>query len=122
MHRATLQPEVIEKLNREINAVLTDPKAKARITELGGAVLQVRRQPMDGCWSKNPNGPRWSGPPTFGGVKGAKARGNAVMSIDEASATQRDPQAVAAVIAALAARFGNRLVTSQAVANSTATR
>jgi len=31
--------EIIEKLNREINAVLADPKIKARISELGGAVL-----------------------------------------------------------------------------------
>jgi tripartite-type tricarboxylate transporter receptor subunit TctC len=31
--------EIVEKLNREINAVLTDPKAKARIAELGGEVL-----------------------------------------------------------------------------------
>ena len=32
-------PEIVEKLNREINAVLADPKAKARIAELGGEVL-----------------------------------------------------------------------------------
>jgi tripartite-type tricarboxylate transporter receptor subunit TctC len=31
--------EIVEKLNREINAALTDPKAKARIAELGGEVL-----------------------------------------------------------------------------------
>jgi tripartite-type tricarboxylate transporter receptor subunit TctC len=30
---------IIDKLNREINAVLTDPKAKARIAELGGEPL-----------------------------------------------------------------------------------
>ena len=30
---------IIEKLNREINAVLADPKAKARIAELGGEPL-----------------------------------------------------------------------------------
>ena len=34
---------------------------------------------------------------------------------DPNTATRRDPKAVAAVVAALAARFGNRLVTSQAV-------
>jgi tripartite-type tricarboxylate transporter receptor subunit TctC len=34
-------PEIVEKLNREINAGLADPKMKARITELGGPVLAV---------------------------------------------------------------------------------
>jgi tripartite-type tricarboxylate transporter receptor subunit TctC len=32
-------PDIIDKLNREINAALADPKIKARITELGGTVL-----------------------------------------------------------------------------------
>jgi tripartite-type tricarboxylate transporter receptor subunit TctC len=31
--------EIIEKLNREINAVLSDPKMKARIADLGAEVL-----------------------------------------------------------------------------------
>jgi tripartite-type tricarboxylate transporter receptor subunit TctC len=31
--------EIIEKLNKEINAALTDAKMKARIAELGGTVL-----------------------------------------------------------------------------------
>jgi tripartite-type tricarboxylate transporter receptor subunit TctC len=31
--------EIVEKLNREINAVLADPKARARIAELGGEPL-----------------------------------------------------------------------------------
>jgi len=31
--------EVIDKLNREINEILTDPKAKARLADLGGTVL-----------------------------------------------------------------------------------
>jgi tripartite-type tricarboxylate transporter receptor subunit TctC len=32
-------PEIIATLNREINAALSDPKIKARITELGGILL-----------------------------------------------------------------------------------
>jgi tripartite-type tricarboxylate transporter receptor subunit TctC len=32
-------PAVIEKLNREINAVLADPKVKARLAELGSEPL-----------------------------------------------------------------------------------
>ena len=31
--------EIIDKLNREINAGLGDPKIKARLADLGGAVL-----------------------------------------------------------------------------------
>jgi tripartite-type tricarboxylate transporter receptor subunit TctC len=32
-------PEIIEKLNREVNASLADPKAKARFSELGATLL-----------------------------------------------------------------------------------
>jgi tripartite-type tricarboxylate transporter receptor subunit TctC len=32
-------PEIIEKLNKEINGALTDPKSKARLADLGGTVL-----------------------------------------------------------------------------------
>jgi tripartite-type tricarboxylate transporter receptor subunit TctC len=31
--------EIVEKLNKEVNAGLTDPKMKARFAELGNAVL-----------------------------------------------------------------------------------
>jgi tripartite-type tricarboxylate transporter receptor subunit TctC len=31
--------EIVEKLNREINAALTDPKMKARVADLGGTPL-----------------------------------------------------------------------------------
>jgi len=31
--------EIVDKLNKEINAALTDPKIKARLADLGGAVL-----------------------------------------------------------------------------------
>jgi tripartite-type tricarboxylate transporter receptor subunit TctC len=31
--------EVVDRLNREINATLTDPRAKARIVELGGEAV-----------------------------------------------------------------------------------
>jgi tripartite-type tricarboxylate transporter receptor subunit TctC len=33
--------EVIDKLNKEINAALADPKMKARLADLGGAVLAL---------------------------------------------------------------------------------
>ena len=32
-------PEIIDKLNMEINAGLADPKIKARLAELGGTAL-----------------------------------------------------------------------------------
>ena len=31
--------EIIDKLNKEINAALADPKMKARLADLGGTVL-----------------------------------------------------------------------------------
>jgi tripartite-type tricarboxylate transporter receptor subunit TctC len=37
--------EIVEKLNREINAGLADPKIKARLADLGGAVLAL--SPVD---------------------------------------------------------------------------
>jgi len=37
----TVAPAIIDKLNREINAGLADPKMKARIADLGGTVLTV---------------------------------------------------------------------------------
>jgi tripartite-type tricarboxylate transporter receptor subunit TctC len=38
--RAT-PPEIVERLNREINAILADPVAKARLAVLGGTVLAL---------------------------------------------------------------------------------
>lgn len=35
----SILPEVVDKLNREINAGLADPRMKARITDLGGMLL-----------------------------------------------------------------------------------
>jgi tripartite-type tricarboxylate transporter receptor subunit TctC len=32
-------PEIIEKLNKEINEALADPKLKARLADLGGTML-----------------------------------------------------------------------------------
>ena len=32
-------PEIVEKLNKEINAALTDPNVKARLADLGGTML-----------------------------------------------------------------------------------
>jgi tripartite-type tricarboxylate transporter receptor subunit TctC len=32
-------PEIIERLNKEINAALADPKVKARLAELGGMLI-----------------------------------------------------------------------------------
>jgi tripartite-type tricarboxylate transporter receptor subunit TctC len=40
-HRCTegTPAEIVDKLNKEINAGLADPKMKARLAELGGMVL-----------------------------------------------------------------------------------
>ena len=32
-------PEIVEKLNKELNVALTDPNVKARLADLGGTVL-----------------------------------------------------------------------------------
>jgi tripartite-type tricarboxylate transporter receptor subunit TctC len=32
-------PEIIERLNKEINGALADPKSKARLADLGGMML-----------------------------------------------------------------------------------
>ena len=32
-------PEIVDKLNREINAALSDPRIRARLAEVGGTVL-----------------------------------------------------------------------------------
>jgi tripartite-type tricarboxylate transporter receptor subunit TctC len=37
--RPRLSAAIIDKLNRETNAALADPKIKARLAELGGTVL-----------------------------------------------------------------------------------
>src|SRR6266446_10476571 len=34
-------PEIVDKLNKEINAALVDPKIKARFAELGGVPLPM---------------------------------------------------------------------------------
>ena len=35
----TRRPEIVDKLNKEINAALADPKIKARLADLGCTVL-----------------------------------------------------------------------------------
>jgi tripartite-type tricarboxylate transporter receptor subunit TctC len=37
--------EIVEKLNKEINAALADPKLKARLADLGGSGLAYRLRP-----------------------------------------------------------------------------
>jgi tripartite-type tricarboxylate transporter receptor subunit TctC len=32
-------PDIVDKLNREINAALADPKIKARLADFGGLIL-----------------------------------------------------------------------------------
>ena len=53
--------EIIDKLNKEINAGLADPKMKARLADLGGTVLAG--SPADSASSsptKPRSGARWS--------------------------------------------------------------
>jgi tripartite-type tricarboxylate transporter receptor subunit TctC len=39
--RPRIRPYIVDKLNREINAGLADPKIKARLADLGGEVLAL---------------------------------------------------------------------------------
>ena len=36
---STRRPKLVDKLNKEINAALDDPKIKARLADLGGTAL-----------------------------------------------------------------------------------
>jgi ABC transporter substrate binding protein/Tripartite tricarboxylate transporter family receptor len=57
--------DIIDKLNREINAGLADPKIRARFADLGGTAMGAR-PPTSASWSstKPRSGGRWSGRPT----------------------------------------------------------
>ena len=48
--------EIVDKLNKEINAGLADPKIKARLADLGGTVLAAARPPSSA--SSSPTKPR----------------------------------------------------------------
>jgi hypothetical protein len=50
--------EIVEKLNKEINAAISDPDMKARLADLGGIVLAGPRPTME---SSSPTKPK-SGP------------------------------------------------------------
>ena len=51
--------EIIDMLNKEINAALADPKMKARLADLGGLRLRVRRPTSASSSPTKPrNGPR----------------------------------------------------------------
>ena len=55
---ANTSAEIIEKLNKEVNAALADPKMKARLAELGDRCFPVR---LPSSASSSPTKPR-SGP------------------------------------------------------------
>ena len=57
--------EIVDKLNKEINAGLADPKMKARLADLGGIPLDGLTQPTSASSSsKRPrSGARWSSCP-----------------------------------------------------------
>jgi tripartite-type tricarboxylate transporter receptor subunit TctC len=76
-------PEVIvDRLNTEINAILADPKPKARFAELGASRMQVR-PPSSGSSSpmKPRSGPRWSSSPAPSRIRtSATESGRTVLS------------------------------------------
>ena len=54
--RKNTPTEIVDKLNREINAALADPKMKARLADLGGIVCAAARPPNSE--SSSPTKPR----------------------------------------------------------------
>ena len=53
--------EIVDKLNKEINAGLADPKIKARLADLGGTRLRARPPSSASSSPTRPrNGARWS--------------------------------------------------------------
>jgi hypothetical protein len=59
------QAEIVDRLNREINAALANPKLKARLADLGGAVLAGSPVDFGKPSATRPrNGPRSFGRPT----------------------------------------------------------
>jgi tripartite-type tricarboxylate transporter receptor subunit TctC len=57
--------EIIDKLNKEINAGLVDPQLKARIAELGGTVLALSPAEASSSRTRQRSGPRWSSSPVL---------------------------------------------------------
>ena len=55
-----MPPEIVDKLNTAVNAVLANPKLKTRIHELGGELMPMRPDEFGKLVPTKPtNGPRW---------------------------------------------------------------
>jgi tripartite-type tricarboxylate transporter receptor subunit TctC len=59
--------EVIDKLNKEINVALADPRIKARLADLGGAVLAL--SPADFGKLISDETEKWAKVIKFAGIK-----------------------------------------------------
>jgi tripartite-type tricarboxylate transporter receptor subunit TctC len=57
----------VDKLNKEINALLADPKMKARFAELG--VIAFRGSPADFGWFIAEETEKWGKVVNFAGIK-----------------------------------------------------
>jgi tripartite-type tricarboxylate transporter receptor subunit TctC len=64
---AKTPPEIIEKLNREINAVLAEPEIKKRLTELGGEPLIATPQAFGAMIKAETE--KWEKVVKFAGIK-----------------------------------------------------
>ena len=60
-------PEIVERLNKEINAVLVDPKMKARLADLGGTVLAGSSEDFGKLIADETE--KWSKVVKFAGIK-----------------------------------------------------
>ena len=65
--RGTLSPEIIDRLNKEINAGLGDARIKTRIVELGGTV--VGGSPAGFATTISEAAEKWAKVIKFAGIK-----------------------------------------------------
>ena len=57
-------PEIVDRLNKAVNEILADPKAKARFTEIGAICCRARPPTSASWWRTKPrSGARWSSSP-----------------------------------------------------------
>ena len=59
--------EIVERLNREINAGLADPRIKARLTEIGGRAIVISAEELGKIWVADTE--KWAKVVKFSGLK-----------------------------------------------------
>jgi tripartite-type tricarboxylate transporter receptor subunit TctC len=71
--------EIVDKLNAEVNAAMTDPTIKARLADLGGMLLPGTPGDFGRLLAEETE--KWANVVKFAGVKGSRKRSSIVFSI-----------------------------------------